>query len=133
MGKFYIYNSTIEDKKYKNATIIFNPNIEFDFGALKKELTEHFRHFHQTSALVFFHCSTNLSAQKEVEKKLEDFFRSIPRVEENSQIESLFYAAYNRNEFTLLSNTSFLKIYIKEIVNQEFLNIFILNCGLVQS
>lgn len=46
MGKFYIYNSNIGDKKYKSATIIFNPNIEFDFGALKNELTEHFRYFH---------------------------------------------------------------------------------------
>lgn len=133
MGKFYIYNSTIEDKKYKNVTIIFNSNIEFDFGALKKELTEHFRHFHQTSALVFLHCSTNLSAQKEVEEKLEDIFRSIPRVEENSLSESLFYAAYNRNEFTFSSNTSFLKKNIKEIVNQGLSNIFILNGGLVES
>src|SRR5690606_24288569 len=64
---------------------------------------------------------------------LEDIFRSIPRVEENSLSESLFYAAYNRNEFTFSSNTSFLKKNIKEIVNKGMSNIFILNGDLVES
>ncbi|HUH19527.1 hypothetical protein [Albibacterium sp.] len=133
MGKFYIYNSNIGDKKYKSATIIFSPHIEFDFGALKNELTEHFRYFHQTSALVFLHCSTVSSVDSLVEVNLDKIFKSIPKAEENSLVESIFYVAYNKSEFIFSKNDNFLKENFKEIINQGLANIFISNGGLVES
>lgn len=133
MGKFYIYNSNIEDKKYKSATIIFNPNIEFDFGALKNELTEHFRDFHQTNALVFLHCSTVSTPDSLLNDNLDKIFRSIPKAEENSLIESIFYVGYNKSEFIFSKKDNFLKENFKEIINQGLANIFISNGGLVES
>ncbi|HLW61864.1 MAG TPA: hypothetical protein VKY33_00555 [Flavobacterium sp.] len=133
MGKFYIYNSKIEDKNYKSATIIFNPNIEFDFGALKNELTEHFRYFHQTSALVFLHCSTVSSIDTLLDNNLDKIFKSIPKAEENSLVESIFYIGYNKSEFIFSNKNQFLKDNFKEIVNQGLANIFISNGGLVES
>lgn len=133
MGKFYIYNSNIGDKKYKSATIIFNPNIQFDFGALKNELTEHFRYFHQTNALVFLHCSTKPSIDSLLKDNLDKIFRSIPKAEENSLVESIFYVGYNKSEFHISSEDNFLKENFKEIINQGLANIFISNGGLVES
>lgn len=133
MGKFYIYNSNIEDKKYKSATIIFNPNIEFDFGALKNELTEHFRDFHQTNALVFLHCSCFSSIDSHLKDNLDKIFRSIPKAEENSLVESIFYVGYNKSDFIFSKKDSFLRENFKEIVNQGLANIFISNGGLVES
>jgi len=133
MGKFYIFNSNIEDKKYKNITVVFNPSSELDFGMLKRELTEHFRYFHQTSALLFLHCSTTSSIQQEVENKLDDIFRSIPKAEESSLRDSIFYGSYNRQGFRFPGRELFLKNNIKEIINQGLANIFVLNGGLVES
>ena len=133
MGKFYIYNSNIGDKKYKSATIIFNPNIEFDFGALKNELTEHFRYFHQTSALVFLHCSTVSSVESLIKINLDKIFKSIPKAEENSLVESIFYVGYNKSDFIFSKDDRFLKENFKEIINQGLANIFISNGGLVES
>ncbi len=133
MGKFYIYNSNIEDKKYKSATIIFNPNIEFDFGAMKNELAEHFRYFHQTSALVFLHCSTVSSIDTLLTENLDKIFKSIPKAEENSLVESIFYVGYNNSEFIFSNKDSFLKDNFKEIINQGLANIFVSNGGLVES
>lgn len=133
MGKFYIYNSNVGDKKYKNATIIFNPNIEFDFGALKNELTEHFRYFHQTSALVFLHCFTTPSVDSLLKNNLDKIFKSIPKAEENSLAESIFYISYNKSDFIFSKKDNFLKENYKEIINQGLANIFISNGGLVES
>lgn len=133
MGKFYIYNSNIEDKKYKSATIIFNPNIEFDFGALKNELTDHFRDFHQTSALVFLHCSTVTSKDTLLTDNLDKIFKSIPKAEEKSLVESIFYVGYNKSEFIFSKKDIFLRDNFKEIINQGLVNIFISNGGLVES
>lgn len=133
MGKFYIYNSNIDNKKYKNVTIIFNPNVEFDFSALKNELTEHFRYFYQTNALVFIHCSTVSSMNSLVKDNWEKIFKSIPKVEETSLVESVFYVDYSRTGFTFSRNDDFLEKNFKEIINQGLANIFISNGGLVES
>lgn len=133
MGKFYIYNSNIEDKKYKNATIIFNPNIEFDFNSLKNELTEHFRDFHQTSALVFIHCSTTISPIELIKKNIDKIFKSIPKAEEQSLSENIFCVSYEKLSFKFSKQDKFLKDNFKEITNQGLVNIFIRNGGLIES
>ncbi|MDV3864930.1 hypothetical protein CMU00_06495 [Elizabethkingia anophelis] len=133
MGKFYIYNSNIDDKKYKSVTIIFNPNTEFDFGILKNELTEHFRNFHQTNALVFLHCSTTPSVDKDIVGNHEKIFKSIPKAEENSLAENIFYVGYEKAGFSFSKGKQFLQKNFKEIINQGLANIFTSNGGLVES
>ncbi|HAT3999159.1 TPA: hypothetical protein I9Y90_000654 [Elizabethkingia anophelis] len=133
MGKFYIYNSNIDDKKYKSVTIIFNPNTEFDFGILKNELTEHFRNFHQTDALVFIHCSTALSSEELIKRNHEKIFKSIPKAEEDSLTENIFYVGYKKTGFGFSKGKQFLEKNFKEIINQGLSNIFISNGGLVES
>lgn len=132
MGRFYIYNSNIEDRRYKNVTIIFNPNTQFDFSALKNELTEHFRYFHQTNALIFIQCNT-ISAENLVKSNLDKIFKSIPQAEEKSLLENIFYVSYNRSSFTFSKKDKFIKDNFKEIINQGLANIFISNGGLVES
>lgn len=131
MGKFYIYNANIEDKEHKELTIIFNPNSDFDFNSLKKELTEFFRNFHQTSALVFMYCSKLINAQKLIEENFNSIFKSIPKVQEESLKENIFGISYDENSFSTSEN--FLNKNIKEIINQGLVNIFIENGGLVES
>ncbi|RYJ50585.1 hypothetical protein DR871_016150 [Flavobacterium petrolei] len=133
MGKFYIYNSNIEDKKYKNATIIFNPSIEFDFNSLKNMLSEHFRDFYQTNALVFIHCSTSISPEMLIKDNIDKIFKSIPKVEEHYLIENIFYVSYEKSTFNFSRKDKFLKDNFKEIINQGLANIFIRNGGLVES
>jgi hypothetical protein len=133
MGKFYIYNSNIEDKKYKNATIIFNPSIEFDFNSLKNMLSEHFRDFHQTNALVFIHCSTTISPDILIKDNIDKIFKSIPKAEEHYLIENIFYVSYEKSSFHYSRKDKFLKDNFKEIINQGLANIFIRNGGLVES
>lgn len=101
MGKYYIYNANIEDKEYKNATIVFNPYVDFDFSALKNELTEYFRYFHQTSALIFIHCSTVSEPDKQIQTNTEKIFKSIPKAEEDSLKESIFYISYDDLAFKI--------------------------------
>ncbi len=133
MGKFYIYNSNIEDKKYTNATIIFNPNTEFDFNSLKKELTEHFRNYHQTSAIIFIYCSSIKTIDKLIEDNLDKIFKSIPKVEEDTVTKNIFYVSYDKKSYKFDSNDLFIKDNFKEIINQGTANIFIKNGGLVES
>lgn len=133
MGKFYIYNSNIDDKKYKNITIVFNPCAAFDFNSLNKELTEHFRNFHQTSAIVFIHCSTNLSAYTAVKGNFDKIFKSIPKAEESSLLDGVFYVSYEKSSYIISKDDKFLKENFKEIINQGLANIFIKNGGLVES
>lgn len=133
MGKFYIYNSNIEDKKYRNSTIIFNPNTEFDFNSLKKELAEHFSSFHQTNALVFIHCSKSKLVEKAIKDNLDKIFKSIPKAEESSLSENIFYISYDRSIFKITNKEKFLEDNCKEIINQGLTNIFVRNGGLVES
>ena len=131
MGKFFIYNSTIEDKKYKDVTIIFNPNVEFDFNFLKIELTKHFSEFHQTSAIIFVHCSSLSTVENLVKENIDKIFKSIPKVEEASISENIFFIAYNKTSFII--KNKFIKENIKEIINKGLASIFIKNGGLVES
>ncbi len=133
MGRFYIYNANIEDKKHKGVTIIFNPNVKFDFNSLRKELTEHFRCFHQTSALVFIHCSTTISPEQLVEDNTDKIFKSIPKAEEQSLSENIFYVSYDKSSFRFSKRAKFLKDNFNEIRNQGLANLFVKNGGLVES
>lgn len=135
MGKYYIYNANIEDKEYKNATIVFNPYVDFDFSALKNELTEYFRYFHQTSALIFIHCSTVSEPDKQIQTNTEKIFKSIPKAEEDSLKESIFYISYDDLAFKISKKErdKFLKENLKVIINQGLANIFVINGGLVES
>tara|TARA_R110002033_G_scaffold59560_5_gene109489 strand:+ start:3157 stop:5415 length:2259 start_codon:yes stop_codon:yes gene_type:complete len=132
MGKYYIYNAKLEDKKHKNATIVFNPDTDFDFNTLKNELTEYFRNFHQTSTLVFLHCKGNKDVQKSVEANLEAIFKSIPKVEESSLSDNISYIPYNEESFSF-PKRGFLAKNKKEILNQGLVKIFVDNGGLVES
>tara|TARA_R110002051_G_scaffold205032_1_gene271012 strand:+ start:1030 stop:3291 length:2262 start_codon:yes stop_codon:yes gene_type:complete len=132
MGKYYIYNAKLEDKKHKNATIVFNPDINFDFNTLKNELTEYFRYFHQTSILVFLYCKGNKDVQKSVEANLEAIFKSIPKVEESSLSDNISYIPYDRDSFSFPKRGFFAKNK-KEILNQGLVKIFEDNGGLVES
>ena len=132
MGKYYIYNAKLEDKKHKNATVVFNPDIAFDFNLLKTELTEYFRYFHQTSALVFLHCQGNQDIKKNVEANLNSIFKSIPKVEESSLKDNIFYLPYNEKTFHF-PKKGFLQTNQKEILNQGLVKIFVDNGGLVES
>jgi len=132
MGKYYIYNAKLEDKKHKNATIVFNPDIDFDFNTLKNELTEYFRYFHQTSTLVFLHCKGNKDVQKSVEANLEAIFKSIPKVEESSLSDNISYIPYDKDSFSF-PKRGFLAKNKKEILNQGLVKIFEDNGGLVES
>jgi hypothetical protein len=132
MGKYYIYNAKLEDKKHKNATVIFNPDIAFDFNLLKTELTEYFRYFHQTSALVFLHCEGNQNVKENIEANLNSIFKSIPKVEESSLKDNIFYLPYNEKNFHF-PQKGFLRANQREILNQGLSKIFIDNGGLVES
>lgn len=133
MGKFYIYNSNIIDKNYKNATIIFNSSVTFDINSLKNELTEYFRNYHQTSAIIFVHCNTAQNIESLVERNLGKIFKSIPKVEESSLAENLFYVTYNKDSYKISPEDKFINKNFQEIVNQGLANIFIKNGGLVES
>lgn len=133
MGKFYIYNSTIEDKKHKEITIIFNPNTKFDFNSLRNELTNYFKNFHQTSALVFIHCTTNLDIQNLISENIEHLLKSIPKVEEGFLKDNIFFVSYNHLTFYFGKRDKFLKDNFKEVINQGLVNIFVTNGGLVES
>ncbi|MFK7031521.1 hypothetical protein [Flavobacterium oreochromis] len=140
MGKFYIYNANldedklkIDDKKYKDATIIFNPSLDLDINSLKTELTEFFREFHQTNALVFIHCSKNNKIEEIIEKNFETIFKSIPKAEEKSLTDNVFYISYTKTTFEIHKNNKFLKDNIEDIINQGLVNIFVKNGGLVES
>lgn len=132
MGKYYIYNAKLVDKKHKNATIVFNPDIDFDFNTLKNELTEYFRYFHQTSTLVFMHCKRSKDVQKSVEANLEAIFKSIPKVEESSLSGNISYISYDNVTFSF-PKRGFLAKNKKEILNQGLVKIFEDNGGLVES
>lgn len=133
MGKFYIYNSNIEHKKYRSVTVVFNPGVAFDFGALKNELTEHFRYFHQTTALIFVHCSTISSTETLIKENIDKIFRSIPKVEEKSLADNIFYVSFSQLGFGFPKGDVFLQKNFTEIINQGLTNIFVCNGGLVES
>jgi hypothetical protein len=140
MGKFYIYNSNInienaqkEEKKYKDATIIFNPSTDFDINSLKNEILEHFSEFHQTCALVIIYCSKNRTAKKIINDNLEKIFKGIPTVEEETLKSNIFFISYNSQNFDISKSPKFLKDQFIDILNQGLVNIFIKNGGLVES
>lgn len=131
MGSFFIYNAKTSDSKYYDITVVFNPDVNVDINSLRVELSEHFAAYHQTCALVFIHCSECSSVQQVISKNLETIFKSIPRVEEDSLKESIFYVSYNKSSFK--TNKRFLERNIKEILNQGLASIFVNNGGLVES
>lgn len=133
MGKFYIYNSNIDNRDYKNATIIFNPNITFDFNALQNELSDYFSNHHQTSAIIFLHCSTINKVDLLIETNFNKIFKSIPKAEEISLSENIFHVSYCKDSYQFSSKDKFIKRHFKEIINQGLANIFIKNGGLVES
>ncbi|MDR6196695.1 hypothetical protein [Siphonobacter sp. SORGH_AS_0500] len=133
MAKFFIYNASIEDSKYKTITVIFNPYAEFDFNALSDELFEYFQYSYQTSALVFINCESIVKIATIVSENIEKIFKSIPKVEEVSLRESIFYISYNNSKYNINKSSSFLKNNINEIVRQGLVSIFIENGGLVES
>ncbi|PKH51884.1 hypothetical protein CXF68_14845 [Tenacibaculum sp. Bg11-29] len=133
MGKFYIYNSNIDNRDYKNATVIFNPNITFDFNALQNELSDYFSNHHQTSAIIFLHCSTINKVDLLIAANFNKIFKSIPKAEEISLSENIFHVSYYKDSYQFSSKDKFIKRHFKEIINQGLANIFIKNGGLVES
>jgi len=133
MGKFYIYNSNLEDNIYKDATIIFNPNTTIDANSLKNELAEHFRNHHQASAIFFIHCDTFTNYNTIIEDNFHKIFKSVPKIEEKTLEENIFYISYSRNSYTTPTNKNFIKSNIDSIINQGLANIFVKNGGLVES
>lgn len=132
MGKYYIYNTKVKSKKYNQITVIFNPDISFNFNRLKQELTKHYCNSSQTDALLFITSSDNLNIEKEINENIDLIFKSIPKVQEEFLSENVLYAKYNENEIILKKN-SFLHKNIKEIINQGLTNIFTKNGGLIEA
>jgi hypothetical protein len=132
MGKYYIYNTKVKSKKYNQITVIFNPDIRFNFNRLKKELTEHYRNSSQTDALLFITSSDYPDIKAEISENIDIIFKSIPKVQEESLSENILYTQYNENELIVKKN-GFLQQNIKEIINQGLANIFIKNGGLVET
>ncbi|WP_159801747.1 hypothetical protein [Flavobacterium sp. MK4S-17] len=140
MGKFYIYNIALDndklikkEKKYKDATVIFNPSTGFDINSLKNEITEHFKEFHQTCALIFIYCELNKNVQEEIYKNKDKIFKGIPKVQEESLTDNIFYISYNGSEFKIPKSHEFLTKQFKDLINQGLVNIFVRNGGLVES
>lgn len=133
MRQYYTFNAKVDDSKFRDITVIFNPEKDYDFNALHLELTQHFQFFQQTSALVFISCSTNKNAQESITKNLEKIFKSIPKVEENSLQESLFFVNYGIDYFGFSQKDKFLIKNFAEIVNQGLVHIFVKNGGLIES
>ncbi len=132
MGKYYIYNSKIKSKKYNQITVIFNPNISFNFNSLKQELTKHYSNSNQTDALLFITGSDSPNIKEEINDNIDKIFKSVPKVQEESLSENILYAQYNEHELFVKKN-SFLHKNIKEILNQGLANIFIKNGGLIET
>lgn len=132
MGKYYIYNTKVKSKKYNQITVIFNPDISFNFNRLKQELTKHYSNSSQTDALLFITSSDNLNIEKEINENIDLIFKSIPKVQEEFLRENVLYVNYNENEIILKKNT-FLHKNIKEIINQGLANIFTKNGGLIEA
>ncbi|SEA14588.1 hypothetical protein SAMN05192529_10930 [Arachidicoccus rhizosphaerae] len=133
MGKFYIYNAVLDDKISRDATIIFNPNSEYSFDSLRRELEMFFSTFHQTGALIFIHCSTTPNIETLVVGNLDSILKSIPTVEEGFLRKNIFYISYDQLGFKIANGVLFIKRNLKEIINQGLANIFIKNGGLVES
>ena len=132
MGKYYIYNAKVKSKKYKQVTVIFNPDIKFNYNSLKQELTEHYRVSSQTDALLFLIGSDYENIEEEINSNIELIFKSIPKVQEESFIDNLLYLRYDNNEL-LVKKNSFLQKNIKEIINKGLASIFIKNGGLIET
>ncbi len=132
MGKYYIYNSKVKSKDYNQITVIFNPDVNFNFNNLKQELTKHYSTSSQTDALLFITSSDNKNVEKDVKENIELIFKSIPKVQEDSFSDNLLYVQYDENELLFKKNI-FLKKNIKEIINKGLANIFIKNGGLVET
>ena len=94
MGKYYIYNSKVKSKKYNQITVIFNPDISFNFNSLKQELTEHYSNSSQTDALLFITGSDNSNIKEEINENIDIFFKCIPKVQEDSLVENILYTQY---------------------------------------
>jgi hypothetical protein len=133
MGKFYIYNARLEDKKYNEITLVFNPTSSFDFDALSRELNDFFKIFHQTSALLFVHCSSDNNAKETINENLDKLLKSIPRVEEGFLKKNIYFISYDQNAFRIGDDKKIWKKNLKEILNQGLVNIFTKNGGLVES
>lgn len=141
MGKYYIYNANSNDLTYKNAkekkfqdaTVIFNPSTNLDINSLKNEITEHFREHYQTSAIIFIYCSLATNFKEEIENNLDTIFKGIPKVEEVTLSNNIFYFDYNINEINVVTSNVFLNKCITDIINQGLINIFVNNGGLVES
>ncbi|MGR7813915.1 hypothetical protein [Lacinutrix undariae] len=132
MGKYYIYNSKVQSKKYNQITVVFNPDIKFNFNSLKQELTKHYSTSSQTDALLFITSSDNTNVEKEIKDNIQLIFKSIPKVQEDSLIDNLLYIQYDGNNLLTKTNT-FLHKNKKEIINKGLANIFIKNGGLVET
>lgn len=132
MGKYYIYNSKVKSKKYNQITVVFNPDISFNFNSLKQELTNHYSNSSQTDALLFITGSDNSNIKEEINENIDIIFKSVPKVQEESMSENILYVQYDENELVVKKN-SFLYKNIKEIINQGLTNIFIKNGGLIET
>ncbi|TVZ26747.1 hypothetical protein JM83_1734 [Gillisia sp. Hel_I_86] len=132
MGKYYIYNAKIEDDNFKNVTVIFNPDTNFNFSTLKNELTNYFKFHHQTAALVFVHCKKEENIKGLVLENIDTIFKSIPKVEETSLRKNIFFVPYDGKSFNF-KKKRFLEKNKKEILNQGLAEIFIGNGGLIES
>lgn len=133
MGKFYIYNCSIDDTIHKRITVIFNSNTLFDFNSLRKELTDYHREYHQASALVFIYCSKTIDVKKQVKENIDHILKSTPTVEDGFLKENIFYISYDHEKFIVSRGDKFLLNNISEIINQGLSNIFIKSGGLVES
>ncbi|MCF8325701.1 MAG: hypothetical protein K9I84_12130 [Leadbetterella sp.] len=133
MGKFYIYNARLEDNKYKEITLVFNPVSSFDFDALSKELHEFYKYFHQTSALLFIHCRKEIDVKEKINENMGKILKSIPKVEEGFLKKNIYFISYDQNGFIIGDNKKIWKENLKEILNQGLVNVFTKNGGLVES
>ncbi|AZA82239.1 hypothetical protein C1637_09575 [Chryseobacterium lactis] len=132
MSQFYIYNANLPLNDFKKVTVIFNPSKDFNYSNLRDELYDFFKNSAQSDGIIFFYGEDKSDFENELQEKIDLIFKSIPKVEETTLSKNLFFIKYNENKI-LTSSKKKIEKYIKEIVRQGLVNIFIKNGGLVES
>lgn len=144
MNSYYIYKaelildeSKLIENNLKSITVIYNPNNDFNFDSLGKELKEFHEYNSQTDGILFLFGTDIENAVNIIKKNYSKIFKNIPVVEEESLKQKAFFVNYNSNtEFEIIDcNKKDIidKKDLEYIIHQGLQNIFISRGGLVEA